>query len=105
MPNTREKLIDIVEYYADFLDLERKEDIVDRIMELLATDNNVGDKWISVKDRLPENGQYAVLFDEKERYMGMGEFRGTFWYDSNHQKCGLDEVTHWMPLPEPPKGE
>ena len=37
----REKLIDIVEWYADFLDWERKEDIVDRIMELLATDNVV----------------------------------------------------------------
>ena len=37
----REKLIDIVEWYADFLDWERKEDIVDRIMELLETDNVV----------------------------------------------------------------
>lgn len=44
MPNTREKLIDIVETYADYLDWDTKEDMVDRIMEFLATDNNVGDK-------------------------------------------------------------
>lgn len=43
MDNTREKLIDIVECYADFLDWDTKYDIVDSIMELFATDNNVGD--------------------------------------------------------------
>ena len=41
----REKLIEIIEYYADFLDWDRKENMVDSIMEkCFATDNNVGDK-------------------------------------------------------------
>lgn len=40
----REKLIDIVEAYADFLDWDTKEEMVDSIMKFLATDNNVGDK-------------------------------------------------------------
>lgn len=38
----REKLIDIVEAYADFLDWDTKEEMVDSILEFLATDNNVG---------------------------------------------------------------
>ena len=98
MPNTREKLIDIVEYYADFLDWERKEDIVDRIMELPATDNNVGDKWIPVTERLPEeDGDYLVY---------CGEYDGicVLYYKKGKWRSKWKEVTHWMPLPEPPKG-
>ena len=40
----REKLIDIVEAYADFLDWDTKEEMVDSIMGAIATDTNVGHK-------------------------------------------------------------
>ena len=111
----REKLIDIVETYADFLDWETKYYIVDSIMELLATDNNVGDKltptddkvsavgvWIPVTERLPKredaNLYESVLAINKED----GVSRSWIWdvVADYHEK-----FTHWMPLPEAPKGE
>ena len=102
----REKLIDIVEAYADFLDWDTKEDMVDSIIEkCFATDNNVGDKWISVKDRLPESRDFVL------GYMSFGEYRTLKWKNETHRWEGLlvdyemDFVTHWMPLPQPPKGE
>jgi hypothetical protein len=65
-------------------------------------------EWISVKDRLPENDHWALCFMKDKSF---GTFRvfqwnyidwqwndGSEWYDEN-------DVTHWMPLPEPPKGE
>ncbi|WP_462250475.1 DUF551 domain-containing protein [Ekhidna sp.] len=54
-------------------------------------------KWISVKDRMPsEPGRYWV-FRAKCRKMHYRVWNGSGWaYDHK-------EITHWMPLPEPPK--
>ena len=55
-------------------------------------------KWISVKDRLPEDGEYVVfpLFGGFEA----GEY-GKDWM--GYWKNG--EIDWWMPLPEPPQDE
>lgn len=39
----REKLIDVIEYHADFLDWDRKEEMVDSIMEIFEADNKEDD--------------------------------------------------------------
>ena len=118
MSNTREKLIDIIEYFADFLDWDMKEDIVDRIIESLATDNNVGHKWIPVTERLPKSIANKVIVRCKNDYIGFGHYQNykgdKTWYNLENDRpftdwdiedCESYEVTHWMPLPEPPKGE
>ena len=103
MPNTREKLIDIVEAYADFLDWDTKEDMVDSIMEkCFATDNNVPSKWIPVTERLPEQYESVIVWTS-DRELGEAQFDG-----ERFEWCADEafaDVTHWMPLPEPPKGE
>jgi hypothetical protein len=76
-------------------------------------------EWISVKDRLPdESGLYITFgctavpvrwlhnFDKN-----VGKF-GAWW---NYEPDGKEHpryrfieagnITHWMPLPQPPKGE
>lgn len=73
-------------------------------------------EWISVEERLPEceNGAEteALLFMTSAGRIEAGYFvRGSVWRDvyfRHYRTCiGLDvsDVTHWMPLPEPPKGE
>ena len=64
-------------------------------------------EWISVNDRLPEDGENVIACD-KERavceaiYDKDGKFYWSgFWGDW----CDVLEATHWMPLPEPPKEE
>ena len=70
-----------------------------------ADDTNVGHKsggWISVKDRLPENCIEVLVYDTD-----CGIVMG--WYDKEIGDFAadfispLDAVTHWIPLPEPPK--
>jgi hypothetical protein len=60
-------------------------------------------KWISVDERLPKSHK-AVMWCLKDNFMAVGSFddeqRGVF-VDACFFK--LKEVTHWMPLPEPPK--
>lgn len=62
------------------------------------------DRWISVKDRLPENDcLYIVCKTVKgHRISFEARWKGNKWLSvvNNNQ---LDYVTHWQPLPEPPK--
>lgn len=62
-------------------------------------------EWISVNEKLPEHGQFVLVFVRegimtvvradvsKCNYIFMTQ-------DLRHQ---VFKVTHWMPLPEPPK--
>ena len=64
-------------------------------------------EWISVKDRLPEAWKQVLIYSqhdfcESAVYIGVpGKWRVTW----NHEMLDADSVTHWMPLPTPPKGE
>ena len=61
-------------------------------------------EWISVNDRLPKDGQIVLTYKNgvydiqayEERRNGW-LCKGWFW--------SMATVTHWMPLPQPPKGE
>lgn len=60
--------------------------------------------WISVKDRLPENSKltYVLCFDN-DSGVWLGYYEDGFW--PTDEGCIRGVVTHWMPLPEPPKDE
>lgn len=66
-------------------------------------------KWISVKDRLPEQTDPAkkVLFITKTDGVFIGCYYKATAYDQFngwYSMCvRIDNVTHWMPLPEPPE--
>ena len=59
--------------------------------------------WISVKDRLPENDNHVLCCTETKKGMKnviIGYYMNGAW------RCGMNSnVTHWMPMPELPKGE
>jgi hypothetical protein len=57
-------------------------------------------EWISVKDRLPKNHDSVLVVGNSIRSTALYE-NGIFYSDF---KLPLsNEVTHWQPLPEPPK--
>ena len=64
-------------------------------------------KWIPVSERLPEEWVDVLVwslcgFCEVAVYLGIpGKWRVTW----NHDMIDDNTITHWMPLPEPPKGE
>ena len=63
-------------------------------------------EWISVNDRLPLNPNEEVLAVDAYRCIRIAEYgMGSdetinWWVDQNF---AWDDVTHWMPLPKPPK--
>lgn len=76
------------------------------------------DGWISCSDRMPEMGErqyYVLAADFKNNYppsipnTQVGVYGDWFndgnptWDDGDGEDLYLKEVTHWMPLPEPPQ--
>lgn len=74
-----------------------------RVLGLFANGVTV-QRWIPVTERLPKNlTTVLVVFKRHDeiRRMGFGTLQQHgVWYVSNE---GMPPVTHWMPLPEPPK--
>lgn len=72
------------------------------------------DRWISVKDRLPEENILVLCYARSTTGEGNNYFlgalaHGEFWFlkvnDIGHVSCPVLhwKVTHWQPLPESPK--
>ena len=61
-------------------------------------------EWISVKDRLPEKiGEYLVVYESC--YVRESSYIRISLFYEGHFNFKFGTVTHWMPLPEPPKEE
>lgn len=65
------------------------------------------DKWIRVEDRLPTNNDpiFQLIWGEDEDgdievYKAYYSEQSTCWFWRDME---FSNVTHWMPLPEPPK--
>lgn len=62
-------------------------------------------EWISVKDRMPELDRviagtkvaYVLVFNDEAATCLL--LNGKWYFNNDEVIC----VTHWMPLPEPPK--
>ena len=107
--DVREKLIELIakaKYICanDYSDHTEDEYIADTLL-----DNGVTvQKWISVDDRLPETGGYVVCIAKRNpfsRFMPMvARIEKNGWANPITEQY-ISEVTNWMPMPQPPKGE
>lgn len=98
----------------------KKNELIKSMLDNMADDNNticlnayslglsnmydqlrIEGKWISVKDKLPIKSKMVLCFLKNcnirmMHYMLNGKFAEPW-------TGGIIEVTHWMPLPDPPK--
>jgi hypothetical protein len=59
--------------------------------------------WIPVSERLPDENQVVLCMRRNGSYwVAQWTYIDWMWYDENEWRTEK-EVTHWMPLPEPPK--
>lgn len=60
-------------------------------------------EWINIKESLPEHGDYVLFHAEQEKDTVLyGKAKGTYITTTYNGDFTWDEITHWMPLPEPP---
>lgn len=120
---SRETVLNLIEHndkvchYAD----ERYENVVYAttqtickvVAEIPSADIQPIDRWISIEDSLPKPYSTVILYT-KYKEIAYGFFRGEYYEDkplfsmtmsNNAENSWYEEVriTHWQPLPEPPK--
>ena len=87
--------------------LEEAEAKMQELQDQLADADKVMPQWISVKDRLPRTGVKVLVYLPAYKSQSFGILWKGEWGVGEagalgRMAAGLT-VTHWMPLPEPPK--
>lgn len=77
----------------------------DRFADYLIAHGVTVQEWISVDDRLPENGKESVLIALRWGEVDIGLCEDGRWRSEFVNEYEDGEVTHWMPLPSTPEGE
>ena len=106
--DVREKLVEIVKKAAYSSLPSNTEDFhLNMFVTNLLSHGVTVQEWVSVTERLPEKGEEVLVFDTRENWTGFAWLRpDETWTALGFDfPFGLGEVTHWMPLPPPPKGE
>ena len=102
----REKLIELLAPTS--LEFEEAEYLADYLVKNGVTVQ----EWISVNDRLPEEGEYVLCVLKGFNYGGKiqvckfvpaDKFKDKPYFE--HFRNGFPSVTHWMPLPQLPERE
>ena len=67
-----------------------------------------GMEWISVNERLPEEDEDVLVMTAEGKFASGGMHVASLdedgvWYPSHGDGWEFPDVTHWMPLPEPPE--
>ena len=101
--DVRKKLVELIES-ARYWGSNTSEEIAGTLLENGVTVQ----EWISVEDELPEVGGYVVCIAKRNpfsRFMPMvARIEKNGWVNPITEQY-ISEVTHWMPMPQPPKGE
>lgn len=60
-------------------------------------------EWISVEDGLPKDGEEVLIYIGNQQLVAEKCKVFGFVDAMDREALRLDMITHWMPLPEPPK--
>ena len=104
--DVREKLVKLI-FDSLCRHIDKSCKLAENIADDLIANGVTVQEWISVDDRLPEHGDVVLCF------MKFGGQRLLLWDGVSSRWLGYGlgddwkktDVTNWMPLPNPPKGE
>ena len=111
-PETRLKYLTEIEYKAGFAGVGSVSNAVKEALNMAIAALREQPQWINVEERLPECDEKCLCrytFGEKGRmyfYQVLDYYATDPQPHFQHAGKGSEmRVTHWMPLPEPPKEE
>ena len=99
-----------IEWFMPYVHAEESidaDDVISDIKGMKAADVESVQEWVSVTERLPEeSGMYIVTAND-----GHAQRVSFVQWQKKNRMWNLTgarsywRVTHWMPMPQPPKGE
>ena len=66
-------------------------------------------EWVKIEDDLPDNEDIVLVCDKLNEFVSLGRYLeeedGIYQFELMHiDRVEIDSfITHWMPLPNPPK--
>ena len=103
--DVREKLVEILRKPIFPHELV---DPIEAVADYLRDSGVTVQEWVSVDGKMPEAGRYVVCIAKRNpfsRFMPMvARIDKNGWVNPMTEQY-ISVVTHWMPMPEPPKGE
>lgn len=106
MENIRENLVELLKtapFEGKILDYWWFEEKIAKIADHLLANNVTVQEWIPVSERLPEkSGEYLTYCGD---YDGICVLYYEVLKTKGKWRTKWKEVTHWMHLPQPPKGD
>ena len=100
--DVREKLVELLNII-----IQPGQKTLGDIADYLISNGVTVQEWISVKERLPQEKvncivHYKHAYCDNDDYWAIGM---CFYDGEKFQFAPAYKVTHWMPMPVPPKGE
>lgn len=93
---------DFVESAVD--ELRSADRRIDELEDALDAARSKAAEWIPVSERLPEDGEWVLWFNQswsQPTVVAKRDGESLDW--GGDLNCALSGFTHWMPLPEPPQ--
>lgn len=106
-PETMGETLAEIEYYGGFRGQTKAAQALSDacILAVAALREHERLRWIPVTERLPDQGDRVLCVVKSFAFPGR-KYYNILRYDKygfNENGIYTDDVTHWMPLPEPPK--
>ena len=98
--DVREKLVELIES-ARYWGSNTSEEIADNLLDSGVTVQ----EWVSVDERLPDDNDRVIAFRPNESETSAYKYCVMWGWSVKVSLKHHIGITHWMPLPEPPKGE
>lgn len=76
------------------------DEAIETINEIESEYNN---GWIDIKTKLPKYDEYVLCQGKNSQFIACIDSLDNKWRDNG--LCVRINITHWQPLPQPPKGE
>ena len=85
----------------------RYENYQDIVNEVAIEYHRLMSEWVSVEIDLPNIEKEVLVFHKTQGCIIMRleytKSEKLIWYDTEGQHCDFELITHWKPLPQPPK--
>ena len=107
--DVRKKLVELI-FDSLCRHIDKSCKLAENIADDLLSNGVTVQEWISVKDRLPEKHDrfictYKFNSNSEMQFVGVLDYYASDKHPHwQHESAGVI-VTHWMPLPQLPKGE